>query len=101
LASAELYDPASGFAQLQPQLASERLSRILKDMEVHFTPEQEVQLAQIATKAGTDPEHLVKDAVLRLLEDEIRSRPVVPELPVWRLGVIGSLHRRDIYNDVR
>jgi len=23
-----------------------------------------------------------------------------PELPVWRLGVIGSLHRRDIYNDV-
>ena len=70
-------------------------------MEVHFTPEQEAQLAQIATKAGTDPEHLVKDAVLRLLEDEIRTRPVVPELPVWRLGVIGSLHRRDIYNDVR
>jgi hypothetical protein len=23
-----------------------------------------------------------------------------PELPVWRLGVIGSLRRRDIYNDV-
>jgi hypothetical protein len=24
-------------------------------MEVHFTPEQEVRLAQIATKAGTAP----------------------------------------------
>jgi hypothetical protein len=37
-------------------------------MEVHFTPEQEVRLAQIATSAGTDVEALVKDAALRLLE---------------------------------
>lgn len=37
-------------------------------MEVHFTPEQEARLAQIATSAGTDAEGLVKDAVLRLLE---------------------------------
>ena len=27
--------------------------RTLKGMEVHFTPEQQAQLAQIATKAGT------------------------------------------------
>jgi hypothetical protein len=46
-------------------------------MEVHFTPEQEAQLAQIATKAGA------------------------PELPVWNLGTIGSMRRRDLYNDVR
>jgi hypothetical protein len=70
-------------------------------MEVRFTPEQEAQLAQIATRAGTDPEHLVKDAALRLLEDEIYARSPAPELPVWHLGAIGSLHRRDIYNDVR
>ena len=38
-------------------------------MEVHFTPEQEAQLEQIATNAGTDAERFVKDAVLRLLED--------------------------------
>src|SRR5208282_1540638 len=36
----------------------------LQGMEVHFTSEQEAQLAQLATKAGTDAEHLVKDAVL-------------------------------------
>jgi predicted transcriptional regulator len=41
-------------------------------MEVHFTPEQETQLAQIATKAGTDPEHLVKDVLGRYLDDEAR-----------------------------
>jgi hypothetical protein len=28
-------------------------------MEVHFTPEQEARLAQIATNAGTDAEGLV------------------------------------------
>jgi hypothetical protein len=33
-------------------------------MEVHFTPEQE----------GVDPEELVKDAALRLLEDDTRFR---------------------------
>jgi len=37
-------------------------------MEVHFTPEQEKRLTQIAANAGTDPERLVKDAALRLLE---------------------------------
>ena len=48
-------------------------------MEVHFTPEQEVQLAQIATKAGTDAERLVKDVALRLLEQDARFRAAVRE----------------------
>ena len=48
-------------------------------MEVHFTPEQEARLAQIATKSGTDSEHLVKDAALRLLEDEAHFRAAVRE----------------------
>jgi hypothetical protein len=86
---------------MQTPLPLRRFSRILKSMEVHFTLEQEAQLAQIATKVGTDPEHLVKDAVLRLLEDESCSRAAVPELPVWRLGAMGSFHRRDLYDDVR
>jgi hypothetical protein len=47
-------------------------------MEVHFTPEQEAQLAQIATKAGTDAERLVKDAALRLLERDADCRAVLP-----------------------
>ena len=48
-------------------------------MEVHFTPEQEAQLAQIAATAGTDPEHLVKEAALRLVEDDARFRAAVRE----------------------
>jgi hypothetical protein len=48
-------------------------------MEVHFTAEQEAQLAQIATKEGTDAERLVKDAALRLLEEDARFRSAVRE----------------------
>jgi len=75
-------------------------------MEVNFTPEEEAQLEQMASSAGLDPEHLVKDAALRLLagnSDNAKSpQPArAHRLPVWDLGVIGSLHRRDIYNDVR
>ena len=69
-------------------------------MEVNFTPEQEAQLAHLATQAGTDAEQLVKDTVLRPIEDDNFRRPV-PELPLWDLGAIGSLHRRDLYDDAR
>lgn len=48
-------------------------------MEIHFTPEQEARLAQIATTAGTDTERLVKEAALRLLEEDARFRAAVRE----------------------
>ena len=48
-------------------------------MEVHFTPEQEAQLAQIANTEGTDAERLVKDAVLQLLAEDARVRASVRE----------------------
>jgi predicted transcriptional regulator len=51
----------------------------LGSMEVHFTPEQEAQLAHLATRSGTDPEHLVKDAALRLLQQDARFRAAVRE----------------------
>lgn len=46
-------------------------------MEVHFTPEEEAKLSRIAAHAGTDTEHLVKDAVLRLVEEEEKFRTAV------------------------
>jgi predicted transcriptional regulator len=48
-------------------------------MELDFTPEQEAQLAQIASKEGTDAERLVKAAALRLLEEDARFRAAVRE----------------------
>jgi predicted transcriptional regulator len=46
--------------------------RTLKGMEVHLTPEQQAQLAQIATKAGTVPERLATNVVARYLDEETR-----------------------------
>lgn len=43
-------------------------------MEVHFTPDQEARLSQLASHAGTDPAHLVKDAALQMLEEDARFR---------------------------
>jgi predicted transcriptional regulator len=51
-------------------LPHRKFSTILKSVEVHFTPELETQLSQIANYAGTDAEGLVKDAALRLLQEE-------------------------------
>jgi len=48
-------------------------------MEVSFTADQEAQLAQIAASAGTDAEHLVKEAALRLVEEDARFRAAVRE----------------------
>jgi len=48
-------------------------------MEVHFTPEQEARLAQLANTTGTDATTLVKDAALRLLENEARFREAVQQ----------------------
>jgi predicted transcriptional regulator len=48
-------------------------------MEVHFTPEQEAQLAQIATNEGTEPERLVKEAALGLLQEDAHFRAAVRE----------------------
>jgi hypothetical protein len=46
-------------------------------MQKYFTPEQEVQLPQIASKEG--PTRLVNSAALRLLEEDARFRAAVRE----------------------
>jgi predicted transcriptional regulator len=43
-------------------------------MEVRFTPDEEALLSKIATREGVDPAELVKDAALRLLQDDTRFR---------------------------
>jgi hypothetical protein len=49
-------------------------------MEVQFTQEQEAQLTQIALRDGkSDVGQLLKDAALRLLEDDSRFRVAVLE----------------------
>ena len=46
-------------------------------MEVSFTSEQEVQLARLAALRGTASERLVRDAALRMIEEDAHFRAVV------------------------
>lgn len=41
-------------------------------MKLEFTPDQAAQLARMAAQAGTDPECLAKDVLVRYLDDEAR-----------------------------
>jgi predicted transcriptional regulator len=39
-------------------------------MQIDFTAEQEARLSEIATCTGTDAEHLVREAALRLQQED-------------------------------
>ena len=41
-------------------------------MEVHFSPGVETQLQRVAVANGKDAEQLVKDTVIRMLENQTR-----------------------------
>ncbi|MEO8724991.1 MAG: hypothetical protein ABI383_02605 [Acidobacteriaceae bacterium] len=63
----------------EKSVASTLIFSYPKTMEVHFTPEQEDQLSQIAANAGTHAEWLVKNAALGLLKEDARFRAAVRE----------------------
>jgi predicted transcriptional regulator len=44
----------------------------LEGMEVHFSPDVDTQLQQVALANGKDAEQLVKDTVARMLENQNR-----------------------------
>jgi hypothetical protein len=76
-------------------------------VEVHFPPELELKLTTSAAKEGRNPGELLQDVVTQYFEEKERFIEAdrrtqigsILELPVWRLGALGALHRRDIYDD--
>lgn len=69
-------------------------------MSLNISPETEARLAAKANEQGLSIDALLE----RLLNDGgsptmERAKGEAPKLPVWNLGVTGSLHRRDIYDD--
>ena len=67
-------------------------------MTIDIANETAARLAGEASRQGISVGALLE----RLINDiESKDRPVGPntELPVWQLGPIGELHRRDIYDD--
>jgi hypothetical protein len=71
-------------------------------MSLNISHETEARIADEARRQGVSVDVLLE----RLLsERETAARDAgaraAPQLPVWHLGVVGPLHRRDIYDDAR
>jgi len=69
-------------------------------MSLNISPETEARLAEEARRQGITVDALLERFINERAPSVQPESRKAPELPVWRLGVIGSLHRRDIYNDV-
>ena len=70
-------------------------------MSVEISPQTEARLAEEARRLGITVDALLKRFIGERAESGASAESGKPsELPVWRVGVIGSLHRRDIYRDV-
>jgi hypothetical protein len=69
-------------------------------MSIDISHETEARLTDEARRQDISVEALLK----RLMSERAVTAHVAgpaPELPVWHLGGVGPLHRRDIYDDVR
>jgi hypothetical protein len=69
-------------------------------MSIEISRETEARLTAEARRQGVSVDALLARFIN---EHAALTQPtqVKPELPVWHLGVAGTLHRRDIYDDVR
>ena len=59
-------------ARFVSRVASPPVFAYLGGMEVHFSPDVETRLQQVALANGKDAEQLVKDTVTRMLENQTR-----------------------------
>jgi hypothetical protein len=69
-------------------------------MTIEISHETKTRLADEAQRRGVSVDTLLKRFIVEraALTHATTARP---DLPVWHLGSIGALHRRDIYDDAR
>lgn len=68
-------------------------------MGLDVSPATEHRLAAEARRLGISVDALLQQLMKEHGAANGGAASVVPELPSWRLGVKGTLHRRDIYDD--
>jgi hypothetical protein len=70
-------------------------------MSIEISRETEARLIDEARREGISVEELLQRLMSERGAATQTARIGFPELPVWHLGGVGALHRRDIYHDDR
>jgi len=70
-------------------------------MSIEISRETEVRLTDEARKLGISVEALLEQLMSeRGATAHVAGNGSTPKVPILHLGAMGSLHRRDIYDDV-
>ena len=69
-------------------------------MSLTISEQTEARLTKEARRQGISVDALLERLISARAPGVTGRKSKAPELPVWHVGVIGSLHRRDIYDDV-
>jgi hypothetical protein len=69
-------------------------------MSLTISEQTEARLIEEARRQGISVDALLGRLISERAPGVTGRKCKTPELPVWHVGVIGSLHRRDIYDDV-
>ena len=71
-------------------------------MSIEISRETEARLSDEALRHGISVDVLLERLINeRLTATHVAGAGSTPKLPVLRLGAMGALHRREIYDDVR
>jgi hypothetical protein len=69
-------------------------------MRLDISKEVEARLTAKAKEQGVSIEVLLERLISDIDLPVARSNGTAPEIPAWHLGACGSLHRRDMYDDL-
>jgi len=69
-------------------------------MSLTISEQTEARLTEEARRQSISVDALLERLISERAPGVAERKSKAPELPVWHVGVLGSLHRRDIYDDV-
>lgn len=69
-------------------------------MSLTISEQTEARLTEEARRQGISVDALLQRLISESASGVGERKSKAAQLPVWPVGVIGSLHRRDIYDDV-
>jgi hypothetical protein len=70
-------------------------------MSINLSPQTETRLTEEARRRGISVDALLERLINERATGATSELRKASELPVWRLGALGPLHRRDLYDDGR